>query len=217
VAAQGVKLSPNQRRLRYAGRRVLLVLILAGVAAGLILADHFGVFGRKPLPDIEKYDGRTFRVVHVVDGDTLDVDAPDGRHHRTRIRLWGVDTPETVKPNTPVQHFGQEAGAFAKSLTLDQVVRLELDRHRGTRDKYGRLLAYVWLPDGRMLNRVLVEEGYGYADPRFDHRYKSEFTRLQHQAKDAGRGLWKDVKPQDLPYYMKDKISLTNPSGNRGS
>ena len=60
------------------------------------------------------------------------------------------------------------------------------------------------LPDGRMLNRALVREGYGYADPRFDHKYKSEFARLQREAIKAERGLWKDVSPSDLPYHSRN-------------
>jgi len=114
-----------------------------------------------------------------------------------------VDTPETVKPDTPPQHFGPQATALVKAVALNANVRLELDP-ADTRDRYGRLLAYVYLPDGRMLNRVLVEGGYGYADPRFNHRHKSDFSRLQRQAMKARRGLWKDVKPEDLPRYYKD-------------
>ncbi len=197
------KLSTFQHRMRYTGRRGMLALLILAVLGGLGVADRQGWFGRSDPPDLAKYDGKTFRVVHVSDGDTLDVDIPDGSHPHTRIRLWGVDTPESVKPNTPVQHFGREASDFTKKTTMDQVVRVELNPVR-TRDKYDRLLAYVYLPDGRMLNRVLVEEGYGYADPRFDHKYKSEFHRLQTQAKSARLGLWKDLKPSDLPDYYKD-------------
>lgn len=197
------KLTAAQRRLRYAGRRFLVWTIAIAAVAGMVLADRTGVFGRAPVPDPVKYDGNSFMVVRVVDGDTLDLDAPDGRRPTTRVRLWGVDTPETVKPNTPVQHFGPEASAFATRAALGKRVRLELDL-RQPRDKYKRLLAYVFLPDGRMLNRTLIEEGYGYADPRFDHRLRSEFVRLQRAAMKARRGLWKSVRRADLPYYYRD-------------
>ncbi len=189
--------------MRYTGRKGLAALLIVAVLAGLGIADRRGWFGRTEEPDFAKYDGKSFLVPHVSDGDTLDVDVPDGTHQHTRIRLWGVDTPETVKPNTPVQHFGPEASAFTKKVAMGQAVRLELNPVH-TRDKYGRLLAYVYLPDGRMLNRVLVEEGYGYADPRFEHKYKAEFHRLQNDAKAARRGLWKDIKPSDLPDYYSD-------------
>jgi micrococcal nuclease len=70
------------------------------------------------------------------------------------------------------------------------------------------LLAYVFLPDGRMLNSVLVAEGYGYADPRYEHRYKASFARLQRQAMEARAGLWKDVRNEDLPYYYRESLKL---------
>ena len=209
------KLTDFQRRLRYAVRKAAFILGLVALGAALVLADHYGVFGRAPLSDVQKYDGKTFLVVRVVDGDTFDVNIPDGKHDRTRVRLWGVDTPETVKPNTPPQHFGREASDFTKEQTLHKTVRIELEAGKNPRDKYGRLLAWVFLPDGRMLNRVLVEEGYGYADPRFEHQYKSEFNRLQHQAMDAGRGLWNDLDPNDLPYYLKGRINLPASAGTR--
>lgn len=197
------KLTAAQRRLRYAGRRFLGWAIAIAAVAGMVLADRTGVFGWAPVPDPVKYDGNSFMVVRVVDGDTLDIDVPDRGRAGTRVSLWGVDTPETVKPNTPVQHFGPEASAFAKGAALGKRVRLELDL-RQPRDKYNRLLAYVFLPDGRMLNRTLIEEGYGYADPRFDHRRRSEFMRLQRVAMKARRGLWKNVRWADLPYYYRD-------------
>ena len=202
------KLSHRQRRLRYAFRKALLVLCGAAIVAGLVAADRFGVFGWAPTPDREKYDGKTFRVVHVVDGDTLDLDVPDGRHSRTRVRLWGVDTPETVRPNVPPQHFGRQASEFTKAQTLGKTVRLELEPYQNTRGDYGRLLAFVRLPDGHMLNRLLIEEGYGYADPRFEHHLKPEF-RLPRRAQDSRRGLWADVTNDDLPYYYRDKRKLS--------
>ena len=199
------KLSYPQRRARYVGRKLLAAGILAVVLASIAVADRVGVFGRAHQADHDKYDGKTFRVVHVVDGDTLDVDAPDEvrRKPTTRIRLWGMDTPEVVDPRKPVEHFGPEASAFAKSLVVGATVRLELDATK-TRDIYDRLLAYVILPDGRMLNRVLVEEGYAYADPRYPHKYKREFAKLMKRAQTARLGLWKDVRPTDLPYYLRD-------------
>jgi micrococcal nuclease len=203
-----LKPTAGRRRLRYAGRRTVQALMVAAVLAGLVLADRAGLFSRAPLPDVEKYHAKSFPVVRVVDGDTLDIDCPDGPYAHTRVRLWGVDTPETVKENTPVRYFGPEASAFTKRTAGGQVVTLELAK-RQTRDKYNRLLAYVFLPDGRMLNRLLVQEGYGYADPRYDHRYKDEFERLQRRAMHDRLGLWKDARDEDLPYYYQGKLKLT--------
>lgn len=209
-----IKLTVRQRRLRYAARKASVVMMLAAIVAAMVFADRFGLFGRAPTPDKQKYHDKVFRVVHVVDGDTLDVDIPDGQYDRTRIRLWGVDTPETLKKQVAVQHFGPEASEFAKTAVLDKMVTLKLEPRR-TRDNYGRLLAYVYLPDGQMLNRVLIEKGYGYADPRFDHRHKSEFRRLQRRAKRLRLGLWKNATDADLPYYYRGKLKLTeSPEAN---
>ena len=157
--------------------------------------------------DLARYDGKTFRVVHSVDGDTLGIDEPDGWHRTTTIRFWGVDTPETVKPHTPVQHFGPEASAFTKKLTLGKDVRLGLVPG-ATRDKYHRLLAYIYLPDGRMLNRLLIEEGYGFSNPRYPHPYRDEFNDAMATAKRQAKGLWADEKPSDLPYYFQPKAPV---------
>lgn len=200
------RLTASQRRIRYTIRRVGLVVLAAVVLAGIYAGDHAGLFGTKPAPvtpDYTRYNERTFRVVYIVDGDTLDIDAPDSDRGTTRIRLWGVDTPETRNPRKSVQHFGPEASAYTRHQCQGQRVRLSLVRGK-TRCKYGRLLAYVILPDGTMLNRDLVRLGYGYADPRYDHPLKREFLALQNEARKARLGLWKDARQKDLPYYLTD-------------
>jgi micrococcal nuclease len=207
------ELTRRQRRLRYAARKASRVAVALIVVAAFIAADRLGAFGRVVDRDFERYDGYGVRVVKVVDGDTLDIDLPDrlrGRRH-TRVRLWGVDTPETVKPNTPVQHYGREAGEFVRKTCLGRHVTLELEQDGRTRGVYGRLLAFVHLRDGRMLNRVLVAQGYGYADPRFAHRYLAEFARLQRKARKARLGLWEKVRPADIPTYLRDRIRLGEP------
>ncbi len=201
-----VRLTPATRRRRYARRRIILTAAIAAVVGLAVLADRSGLFGRD---DFARYDGESFRVARVIDGDTLDVAAAAGESH-TRVRLWGIDTPETVHPGKPPQHFGPEASAFTRRLADDERVRLELEPHR-TRGNHGRLLAYVYLPDGRMLNRVLVTEGYAYADPRYRHSRYEEFRRLQSEAMTDRRGLWEDVVPDKLPYYYRDTLRLPAP------
>ena len=201
---QPPKLTGSQRRRGYALRRVGWVLAAAAVLLAIYVGDQQGIFGRLPRlvgDDFTHYHGKSFRVTHVVDGDTIDIDEPDRGAPATRIRLWGVDTPETKNPRKGVQHFGPEATTFTTRACEGKTVRLEL-LSGSTRGKYRRLLAYVLLPDGTMLNRELIRRGYGYADPRFPHPRKGEFMQLQAQARAAGAGLWKDVKPKDLPYYM---------------
>lgn len=130
-------------------------------------------------------------VVRAVDGDTLDVKL-DGDEREIKVRLLGVDTPETVDPRKPVQCFGKEASAFTKSLTEGMRVRLDADPQADEVDKYGRLLRNVILGDGRDLNALLVGEGYAYAYLSFplNPSRKAELKRLQAEAEGAERGLW---------------------------
>ncbi len=159
--------------------------------------------------DFRKYHAKKFMVVNVVDGDTIDIDIPDSNHAHTRVRLWGVDTPETKKPNTPVQYFGPEATAFTTTLALGKAVTIYLDKGNRTRDnkKYNRLLAYVKLPDGRLLNEVLVHEGFAYADLRFRHSLFHKYQQLEASARSLKKGLWKEVTREQLPEWRQKEIS----------
>src|SRR5262245_1961086 len=125
------------------------------------------------------------RVDRVVDGDTF-IAILAGR--RERIRVIGVDTPETVDPNRPVQPYGKEASNFAKHMLSGRTVRLVGDVE--PRDKFGRLLAYVWLPDGTFWNALLAAEGYAQLitiPP--DVTYAALFRGLVDEARSAHRGL----------------------------
>ncbi|MCZ6752535.1 MAG: thermonuclease family protein, partial [Acidobacteria bacterium] len=106
-------------------------------------------------------------VVRVVDGDTLLLD------RKERVRLIGVDTPETVDPRRPVERFGKEASAFMKRMAEGKKVRLEYDQDR--KDRFGRTLAYVYLEDGTFLNAEIVRQGYGHAYTQFPFKYLEEF------------------------------------------
>jgi micrococcal nuclease len=127
------------------------------------------------------------RVLRVVDGDTIHVRV-DGRDET--IRYIGVDTPESVKPGTPVQCFAKRASAFNHRLVEGERVRLVLDAE--ARDRYGRLLAYVYrMRDGRFVNAALVRQGYAVPltiPPNVAHA--DDFRRLSSAARRAGRGLW---------------------------
>ena len=120
-------------------------------------------------------------VERVVDGDTIVVRGVG------RVRLIGVDTPETVSPGRPVEFYGREASAFTKRLLEGRRVRLEYDRERT--DRYGRTLAYVHLADGTFANAEIVRQGYGHAYTRFPFRHLDWFRQLEREARSAGRGL----------------------------
>ena len=123
-------------------------------------------------------------VSRVVDGDTVEVSpAIDGV---SDVRLIGVDTPETYGGTEP---FGEQASAFTKETLSGQRVALEFDVERI--DSYGRILAYVYLPDGSMFNEILVRQGYAQAatfPPNV--RYTDRFLTAQREAREANRGLW---------------------------
>jgi micrococcal nuclease len=127
------------------------------------------------------------RVLRVVDGDTILV-ALGGR--RERIRYIGIDTPESVKPGTPVQCFAKRAAARNEQLVGGRRVTLRFDAEE--RDRYGRLLAYVSRDEQpRFVNAALVREGYAQTltiPPNVAHA--DLFRRLQRDAREAGRGLW---------------------------
>ena len=126
----------------------------------------------------------------VYDGDTIVV----GRGwRRTTVRLIGVDTPETVHPDKPVQFFGPEASAFTRRSLLGTRVRLEFDdpdRPGGSIDIYGRTLAYVYTEDEKNFNLEIIRRGLGRAYTRFPFKYRKEFTAAERAARSRGIGMW---------------------------
>lgn len=129
-----------------------------------------------------------YPVVKVVDGDTIDVNL-DGKTER--IRFIGLNTPETVDPRKPVECFGREASGKAGEIMAGQEVRLEADPSQGDRDKYGRLLRYVYLKDGTDVVLKLISDGYGY-EYTYDLPYKNQdqYNKAEAEAREGGRGLW---------------------------
>lgn len=127
-----------------------------------------------------------YSVVRVVDGDTIIVDI-DGTEER--VRFIGVDTPESVHPDQSKNvEYGEIASEFTKSKLEDQEVTLEYDAQE--RDRYGRVLAYVYL-DGEMFNKTLLEEGHAkVATYPPNVRYVEDFTALQEQARKEKKGVW---------------------------
>jgi micrococcal nuclease len=127
-------------------------------------------------------------VVRVVDGDTMVAELASGAQER--VRFIGIDTPESVKPNTPVQCYALKASAFTKHLLTGREVRLVPDVE--ARDRYGRMLAYVYRkPDDLFVNAELVRRGFAQTltiPPNV--RFAGEFRVLARQAREAGRGLW---------------------------
>jgi len=133
---------------------------------------------------------QSYTVTNVVDGDTIDVSI---NGEVKRLRLIGVDTPETKDPRKTVQCFGKEASAFTTSTLLNQSVTLEADDSQGDLDKYGRELRYVILSDGTNFNKLLIHDGYAHEYTYHTaYKYQVEFKAAQADAESSKRGLWAD-------------------------
>lgn len=138
----------------------------------------------------------TGKVVKVVDGDTLTVEI-NGINET--IRIIGINTPETVDPRKPVECFGQEASAKAKELLDGQTVHLEADATQGERDKYNRLLRYVFLSDDSDFGKRMISEGYAYEYTySTQYKYQQDYKTAQTEAQAAKRGLWADGACEDV-------------------
>ena len=126
-------------------------------------------------------------VVRVIDGDTIVVGPNE------KVRLIGVDTPETAHPKKAVQCFAKDAKEFTRRMVERKSIRLVLDESNAARnhkDRYGRTLAYVYFDDGTMLNAELLRRGYAHAYTRFPFRHVVEFRKLERIARSQAVGLW---------------------------
>ncbi|BCJ85894.1 thermonuclease family protein [Effusibacillus dendaii] len=184
-------------------------LLLAGCSSNteqpVQTANHLSASSQPNanLPSV-KINGRWETVKHVVDGDTVESESGE------KIRLIGVNTPETVKPNSSVQPYGKAASDFTKSQLQGKKVFIEQDVQ--PKDKYGRTLAYLYLQEPKteqeieqyMFNAILLKEGYAQLmtiPPNV--KYADLFVKLQRQARESNKGLW------SLGIY-KDSVTSTN-------
>lgn len=178
-----------------------ILLFCCGIAIGCTPVDQ-------PKPNGEM----KATVKRVVDGDTFETTAGD------KVRLIGVDTPETVKPNHPVEPYGKEASDYTKQLLTNQSIRLLYDIE--LRDRYGRLLAYVYLEDGTFVNEMLIRDGYARImtiPPNVKHA--ELFLQAEQDAREKDRGLWA-IEPnqqddKDLPSPDKKIKGNINAKGEK--
>ncbi|MEX2120178.1 MAG: thermonuclease family protein [Pirellulales bacterium] len=175
------------RRFHPPRRRGALVL---GVVLALVAARAWQAW-RQPAPPENLAEG-LHAVRRVVDGDTLLLAGG------ARVRLLGIDAPESVKPDHAIEPWGKEASDFSRRFVAAGPVRLEFDRERV--DRYGRFLAYVWVED-RLLNEELVRAGLARAEPRYRYSssMKRRFQRAQQEAQAHRRGIWSDATPPPSP------------------
>lgn len=187
----------NHNYWKRAGVIILIVSIsiTAGyLLAGLDLSTNKNVVVKQQVASVSlamaaKVDpDKLYEITDIVDGDTFKVNI-DGK--QITVRLLGINTPETVDPRKPPECFGPEASAEAKSILKVGEVKLALNPNREKIDKYNRLLAYAYLPNGLFFNEYMVKEGfaseytYGKA-----YQYQKEFKAAQMQAQRENKGLW---------------------------
>jgi micrococcal nuclease len=168
-------------------------------------------------------------VVRVVDGDTLEISLAG---QAEKVRLIGVDTPEvheseklhrdaerTKQDVAMSRALGRQASDFTKSLVhAGDRVRLEFDQH--PRDKYQRMLAFIWLPDGHMLNETIICAGYSPALTRYPFRqdYMERFRACERQAREGAKGLWREARASTaVAPPARGSQSQGNIHGNRKS
>ncbi len=198
------KIQINKKTLKK-GAVVLaaFIIVIAGKAASFYTdGKEVGEKTGKIINEIRVPDNNTetdnneelFKVIKVVDGDTIDV-LIDGV--TKRIRVIGINTPETVDPRRPVQCFGIEASNRAKEALLNERVRLEADESQGDKDKYGRLLRYVILENGTDFGLWMIEDGYAHEYTyNIPHRHKEIYEEVERKARESEVGLWGDACKQ---------------------
>lgn len=170
-----IKLTKKQTRLL-----ISLALILLFSVLGYNQQEQLGQLLGANQPGL-------YRVTNFDDGDTITVDM-NGRQER--VRMIGVDTPELHHPEKPVQCYAQQASNYTKELIGENNVRLQADPLDDNRDLYGRLLRYVYLPNGTLVNLKLVQDGQGFAYTRFPYVRLAEFIRAESDAQSNSVGLW---------------------------
>lgn len=164
-----------------------------------------GVVGESLLANEEIRKSPTYQVLKVVDGDTIHI-SYNGKDEK--VRFIGLDTPETKDPRKPIQCFGREATAKMTEFAENKNIRLEFDKTQGERDKYGRLLAFVYSEDNKNLAYEMIRQGYGneYTYNSNPYKYQNEFKEAARKAREENKGLWAGntcagdaTKPADSP------------------
>ncbi len=166
----------------------------------IIAVIQFGSTKESLFSNAEKRNKNSvfFDVERVIDGDTLKLEKIGV------VRLIGVDTPETVHPNKPVEYFGKEASKFLKDLLTGKKVRIEYDQSK--KDHYNRTLGYIYLEDGTFVNETIIEKGFGHAYTSFPFKYMERYRALEKDARENNRGLWAEPVKEVEPKESEDKI-----------
>lgn len=169
-------------------RKTIRYSAISGILISLGLVGYGATQGGQlSLPNQVTNPPGFYSVVKVSDGDTFEVHI---NGNTERIRMIGVDTPETKDPRRPIQCFGEVASVYTKKRLGGQSVRLEADPTNSNRDKYDRLLRYVYLSDGSLYNAEIIREGYAFAYSVYPFTKLEEFRELERTAREGNKGLW---------------------------
>jgi micrococcal nuclease len=165
-----------------------------------LILDRAGVFGYRG-DDGARFDRHEALVTRVVDGDTIHIRTSEGVE--ATVRLIGVDAPEMNSHNNrPPDHYAEQATKYARARLDGKTIRLRLDDPQ-TRDRYGRLLAYVYLNESDNFNLDLIHDGEAYAYRRYPHTFSAQFETAENEARKKRRGLWNDVTESQMPEWRR--------------
>ena len=191
------------------GRLIILAIL---IAIFYFLSNQFNLYFGSPNiqtdstsanQDFLKSLAFDYKIAKVVDGDTIEIERVDGdkvlnEKDVMKVRLLGINSPETVDPRRPVECYGKEASSYLKGLADGKLAAIELDSTQVVHDKYGRILAYVYIKTPgikdqniMMLNSDMIKNGYAY-EYTYDlpYKYQDEFKSLEAIAKNNFIGLW---------------------------
>ena len=188
-----MKLTKKQKKQMIQYSAGIIVIIIAGITGSLKKEEILSIFQNNKIQQTittkETQNLDQYLIKEVIDGDTYKIDY-EGKEQK--VRLIGVDTPESVHPDkTKNTEYGKQAANYVKKLIENQYVSLEFDVSKT--DKYGRLLAYVYLENGEMLNAKLVKEGYAQVATYAPNvKYVDTFKSMQQEARKNKRGFWKE-------------------------
>lgn len=171
----------------------------------IVLMAYFGWKYIVPkLNEREQRERKEYTVTKIFDGDTFEAEA-NGK--KEKVRMLGIDTPEkfdsdkltrdverTKKDSETIKRLGELSSQFTFKLLEGKKVLLEPDKSQDDRDKYGRLLRYVYLQDGTFVNRKIVEEGYAIAFRKFKVSKEKELVEAEAAARKGKKGLWGDIE-----------------------
>ncbi len=183
-------------------RRILSLFFSAGFVVLVIIYIAFNRPSEEKVNNVRQGSETEFITVkRVVDGDTFVLSTGE------KVRLLGIDTPEKYeskkldrdvtssgKDKKTIKKLGQLASEYVKNLVEGKKVRLEKEQNYDDKDKYGRLLRYIYLEDGTCVNAKIISDGYGQVYESFPISKTAEFRKLQREARENKRGLWGDIE-----------------------